>query len=321
MTIDDWRPGATLQRLRQRAEILEKIRAFFKQRGVMEVDTPALASATTADPAIASVAVRLHCRPGSLFYLQTSPEFAMKRLLAAGSGPIYQLGKVFRDDEIGRLHQVEFTLLEWYQPGYDDDRLVDELGELLTYLGAPPISRIAYRDAFERFARVDPFNADERSLHAALRSQGIELAPSLAAAGRDVLLDLLMSHVVGPRLGRAGPQALVDYPAAQAAYARIKAGTPSVAARFEVFVDGIELANGYHELTDAAEHRRRLEAQNAARRSAGQPEVPVDERLLAALENGLPDCAGVALGFDRLVMWLLGEGFLSAVIPFDLDRA
>lgn len=321
MVGDDWRPSATIERLRQRAELLQRIRSFFAQRGVMEVDTPALASATTVDPAIASVKVHLNCRPNTTFYLQTSPEFAMKRLLAAGSGPIYQLGKVFRDDELGRLHQAEFTLLEWYRPGFDDERLIDEVGELMTLLGAPPIGRITYREAFERYAGVDPLLADDEEFRMALRSHGVVLAPSLANASRDVLLDLLMSHVVGPQLGIAGPQALKDYPASQAAYAKIKLGTPAVAARFEVFGGGIELANGYYELTDPAEQRRRFEQQNGARRGAGQPEMALDYRLLAALDSGVPECAGVAFGVDRLAMWLAGEKHLSAVIPFDLDRA
>lgn len=325
----DWRPAASLDALQLRARMLASVRGFFAARGVLEVETPCLASATVTDPHLHSLSTRLGERT---FHLQTSPEYAMKRLLAAGSGPVYQLSRAFRDGEVGRRHNPEFTLLEWYRPGFDHHRLMDEVEELLAEVAEvsteiqAPAERLTHAEAFRTHAGVEPF-ADpvERLAEAARETAGGSL-PDLGD-DRDAWLDLLLGTVVEPRLGWAGdrkrPTFVHDFPASQAALARVRSsgGGPAVAERFELFVGGMELANGFHELTDPAEQRRRFERDLARRRERGLPEPPVDERLLAALDHGLPSCAGVALGFDRLVMLAAGAESISEVLAFPTDRA
>ncbi len=313
--LQDWRPSASLETLRQRAGLLRRIRAFFDAREVLEVETPVLSRAATVDPQIDSFVTQ----DGR--WLQTSPEFAMKRLLAAGSGPIWQLARVFRVDESGRHHNAEFTLLEWYRLGWDHQQLIDECDALLQALGATSAActRVRYRDAFLQHAGVDPWCAPLTSLRAALPASARELALPAGDEGqqRDFLLDLLMSHIVGPQLGRDVPLVLYDFPASQAALARIRADDPPVAERFEIFWRGIELANGFHELTDAGEQRRRFEADQARRAADGRAVPPYDEALIAALEHGLPNCAGVAIGIDRLLMLLLQRPTIGEVLAFD----
>ncbi len=325
---EDWRPSAAIEALRARAEILRRIRAFLEARGLWEVETPVLSAATATDPAIDSLETR--CRaPGAppRLYLQTSPEHAMKRLLAAGSGPIYQITRAFRDGEAGRLHNPEFTILEWYRVGFDEHALMDEVEALVRTalaghreLPQRPFRRLAWRAAFAEATGLDPLAAPAAELARLARAHGLEPSPALAG-DRAALEDWLLDAVVVPALARGGPFFLHDWPAERAALARLRPGSPPVAARFELFVDGIELANGYHELADAAEQRLRMERDRARRRRAGRAVPPVDARLLAALEAGLPDCAGVALGVDRLVMLALGARSLAEVIAFPLPRA
>ncbi|MCB1055688.1 MAG: EF-P lysine aminoacylase GenX [Acidobacteria bacterium] len=302
-----------------RARVLAEIRAFFAERGVLEVETPLLGAATVTDLHLASLETRVD---GRRRFLQTSPEFAMKRLLAAGSGPIYQICKAFRDGESGRRHNPEFTLLEWYRPGYDHHRLMSEVGELLSrVLGVPAPETLSYREALERHAGIDPFGADARDLAGRARELGLAGLPDLGD-DRDAWLDLLMSYTVEPRLGRGRPTLIYDYPPTQAALARLRGtGDEAVAERFEAYVEGVELANGYHELRDPAEQRRRFAADLARRRDRGLPQVPVDERLLAALAHGLPECAGVALGVDRLILLAAGASCLDEVLAFPHQRA
>jgi lysyl-tRNA synthetase class 2 len=319
---DDWRPTAALEALRRRAEMLAAIRAFFAARGVLEVETPLLASAPVTDLHLHALSC-LYRGPGAdegrTLYLQTSPEFAMKRLLAAGSGAIYQICKAVRGGEAGRRHNPEFTILEWYRPGWDHRRLMDEIDELLAaVLGTGPGERLSYAAAFLRHAGLDPHAEPEGRLRERVAALGV---PSVAELGRDDLLDLVLSHLVGPRLGHCQPSFVFDYPASQAALARVRPGSPPLAERFEVFVEGLELANGYHELVDAAAQRRRFEADLEARRREGLPVVPIDEHLLAALEHGLPACAGVALGLDRLLMLALGTRDIAEVVAFPIGRA
>lgn len=313
-----------------RAALVARLHAFFAGRGVLGVETPLLAAAGSTELHLASLVVRADAIPRPL-YLQTSPEYHMKRLLAAGSGAIYQLGRAFRDGERGRRHNLELTLLEWYRPGWDHHALMDEMDELLAALLGPledatrapgPARRVTYDDLFRRHAGVDPHRASAADLDHALAAHGVA-APAFDPADRDGRLDLLLTHVVEPRLG-AGAVFVHDYPASQASLARLRPAdgdAPAVAERFEVYLDGVELANGFHELTDAAEQRRRFVADLAARRAAGLPAVPVDERLLAALEHGLPSCAGVALGFDRLVMHAAGAEHIDDVVAFPVERA
>ncbi|MGH8657981.1 MAG: EF-P lysine aminoacylase EpmA [Gammaproteobacteria bacterium] len=315
----DWRPCWTPRTLRLRADLLACVRRFFSERGVLEVDTPLLTVAPGTDPNLMPMRLRSLVDPNSEYYLQTSPEFPMKRLLAAGSGPIYQIAHAFRDNERGRLHQPEFSLLEWYRPGFDHNALMDEVADLLRVtLGADRHERLSVAQAFDRFLGFDPHQASLSELETVARKNGLRLTQS---ADEAVYLDFLMSRCVTPHLGTPHPTLLYDYPISQCAYAQIRESNPPVAERFEVFVSGIELGNGYHELTDPVAQRMRFMAENAKRRHAGLPEVPLDERLLAALECGMPECAGIALGFDRLVMIAAGVKRLEEVMAFPFDRS
>ncbi len=318
----NWRPTASLETIRLRADVLANVRAFFAERGVLEVETPLLAAAPVTDVHLQALSCR-YCGPGANdgrpLYLQTSPEFAMKRLLASGSGPIFQICKAFRDGEAGRRHNPEFTILEWYRPGWDHHRLMDEMDELLaTTLGTGPAERVSYREVFRRYADLDPHIEPLDRLVERVATLGV---PSAAELTRDDLLDVVLTHLIEPRLGHCQPTFIHDYPISQAALARVRPGEPPCAERFEVFVEGLELANGYHELTDADDQRRRFEADLAARRELGLPPVPIDECLLAALEHGLPNCAGVALGVDRLLMLTAGTRDIADVLAFPIDRA
>jgi lysyl-tRNA synthetase class 2 len=316
-----WRPTAAFRALQRRAAMLAAARAFFASRGVLEVETPILSAAAVSDPQIESLATRVAGMTARA-YLCTSPEFAMKRLLAAGSGDIYQIGKVFRDAERGRWHNPEFTLIEWYRLKFDDAALMTELEALIGCLLAPhrlePAERLSYSAALQRHAGVDAHTASDGDLTESARRHGIVCHADL---DRDAKLDLLMGLVVGPRLGFEQPCFICDYPASQASLARLKPGLPPVAARFELYLNGIELANGFHELVNAGEQRARFTQDLALRRARGQVEPPLDEHLLAALAAGMPDCAGVALGFDRLVAIALGAPRLADAMAFTIDNA
>jgi lysyl-tRNA synthetase class 2 len=321
--VGGWRPSASLEVLRLRARLLAEVRAFFAERGVLEVETPLLARAGVTDVHLASLVTRIAGQPAP-FYLQTSPEYAMKRLLAAGSGDIYQVCKAFRDGEAGRGHNPEFTLIEWYRLGFDHYRLMDEVAALLSrLLGArlpEPPELLSYAGAFARVLGIDPYAAPLDALHAAAAARlGADLES--LGAGRDTVLDLLMGALVGPALGRGRVTFVDEYPASQAALARLLPGTPPRAARFEAYVEGLELCNGFAELADAAEQRRRFAADRAARVARGLPDVASDERLLAALAAGLPDSAGVAVGFDRIVMLAGGLANIGEVLAFPVDDA
>ena len=302
--------------------MLETAREFFKSRGVLEVETPILSAAAVSDPQIESLATQIAGLTGRR-YLCPSPEYAMKRLLASGSGDIYQICKVFRDAERGRWHNTEFTMIEWYRIGLDDAALMDEVESLVASLLAAtrilkPAERLTYAAALRRHAGVDAFGSSDAELLEAAARHGITCEAHL---DRDAKLDLLMGLIVGPKLGRENPCFICDYPASQAALARLKPGEPRVAARFELYLDGLELANGFHELVQPQEQRARFLQDLALRRSRGQVQPPLDENLLAALENGMPDCAGVALGFDRLVAIALGADRLADAMSFDIGNA
>ncbi len=309
-----WRPSAKLETLKARAELLASVRAFFSAQGVMEVDTPILSQHATVDRHIDNFAAS----PGN-WWLHTSPEFAMKRLLAAGSGPIYQVCHVFRVDEAGRHHNPEFTMLEWYRPGWDHRRLMDEIEALFATLvpQSKRIERLTYREAFLRHARFDPFIENRDAARQAFDAACITLPESLSEW--DAWLDIAMSVLVAPAL--QAPTFIDDFPASQAALARVRDDDPPVAERFELFWQGVELANGFHELTDATEQRKRFEADRAWRKEQGKNVPPYDARLIEALEAGLPESAGVALGIDRLLMLKLGLPNVAATMPFDSDRA
>jgi lysyl-tRNA synthetase class 2 len=317
-----WRPSAVMASLQARAAMLREVRAFFSERGVLEVETPILSAAAVSDPQIESLSTQV-AGTTARHYLSTSPEYAMKRLLAAGSGDIYQVCKVFRDEERGRWHNPEFTMVEWYRLGFDDAALMNEVEALVRQLLAPhrtlkAAERLSYRAALQRHAGIDPFSASAQALQEAAARHGIRCDARLE---RDAQLDLLMGLLVGPRLGIDAPCFIHDYPASQAALARLKPGFPSVAARFELYVDGVELANGFHELVQPQEQRARFVQDLATRAARGQLQPPLDENLLTALESGMPDCAGVALGFDRLVAIALRAERLADAMAFDFDNA
>ncbi|HET9329777.1 MAG TPA: EF-P lysine aminoacylase EpmA [Steroidobacteraceae bacterium] len=321
--MDDWRPSAARARLEARAALLAQARGFFAARGVLEVDTPLVVGAAVSDVHIHSAAVQLERGAPPRHYLHTSPEYAMKRLLAAGSGDIYQICHVVRGFERGRLHNPEFTLIEWYRVGFPLGQLMDEVEALVRILLGPAAAdrrgeRLSYRDACRRELGLDPFSATLAELQQAAAPLGY--APS-APATRDEWLELLVGARVGPQLGRGALTFVHGYPATQAALARLDPQDPRTAQRFELYCEGVELANGFHELAAAAEQRARFEADNAARRRRGLPEAALDERLLAALAAGLPDCAGVALGFDRTLMLATGAARIEEVLAFPTERA
>lgn len=315
-----WRPGASRQAIAERAALLGKIRQFFLARSVLEVDTPLLCSAGITDPSIEPLSVEQGVSLSSPRYLQTSPEYAMKRLLAAGSGPIYQIAKAFRDGEVGPRHNPEFTLLEWYRPGYDHHQLMAEVAELIcSCLGERQVQKFSYRELFMRFLELDPFTASIEQLSETARAH-VDL--SFDSDDRDLWLDLLMSHVIEPRLAGFGLCFVYDYPASQAALSCVvDSGGVDVGQRFELYVDGMELGNGYCELTDAQEQARRFSADNEKRLRFGLAEKSIDTKLLAAMQYGLPQCSGVAVGVDRLLMCLGGSTDIRDVLAFDWARS
>lgn len=304
-----WQPSATWTTLVQRARLVERTRRFFAERDVLEVDTPVLQGGANLDHGVVPFRVETGGQPR---FLPTSPEHPLKRLLIAGSPDIWALAPAFRQGERGRLHAPEFRMLEWYRRAWDDTRLLHEVIELfdhLTGLGAT-LEVLTWRDAFRRHADLDPDTASDAAI-----SQRLGADASVVAGDRRAALDLLLTRDVEPALGRDRWTAVTDYPAESSAQARLRQGEGGVlvAARFEVYRGGIELANGYHELRDAVELHRRLDAELGAR-SSGEIH---DARFAAAMRAGLPDCAGVAVGFDRLVMIALGAPSVAATQAFD----
>jgi len=321
---DAWRPTATIATLRRRAESLRAVREFFRARDVLEVETPALVNAPVSDVNLSSARVTLAGREDAPHYLHTSPEYAMKRLLAAGSGDIYQVCRVYRGAERGRHHNPEFTMIEWYRLGFSLEDLMREVADLVRELlgRGDELSTefVDYREALQRHAGLDPLADDIEALRRVARELGLGESHA-AAAGRDELLDLIVGARVGPALGANTLTFVHRYPASQAALARLDAADPRVALRFELYHRGVELANGYHELASGAEQRLRFAADQAIRGSRGLPAVTLDEHLLAALDAGLPDCAGVALGFDRVMMLATGATRIDDVLAFPTERA
>lgn len=320
----NWQPSASIPTLLKRAAIMTQIRRFFTERGVLEVETPCMSQATVTDVHMVAFETRLVAPgygQGLALWLMTSPEYHMKRLLAAGSGPIYQLCRNFRNEEKGRYHNPEFTMLEWYRPCYDMYRLMNEVDDLLQQvLECEAAETLSYQQVFLRYLDIDPLSADKEQL----REVAAKLDLSNIAdteEDRDTLLQLLFVTGVEPQIGKERPAFVYHFPATQAALAQISTEDHRVAERFEVYYKGIELANGFHELTDAREQRQRFDQDNRKRAARGLPQMPVDTNLLAALEAGLPDCSGVALGVDRLIMLALGAESLEEVMAFTVDRA
>lgn len=315
--IYDWQPTAQLPALQARALMLSQIRQFFAEREVLEVETPLMCARSITDPYIQPFLV--HGK-----YLQTSPEYAMKRLLAAGSGSIYQVCKAFRQEEIGNMHNTEFTMLEWYRLGFDHKQLMDEVDALLQLLldNKQPANKRSYADIFHEFIGINPHTADIAELQACAIEHNIKLSASVSAELNITdWLQLLMSHVIEPQLTGALPWIIYDFPAPQAALAKVIAGEYPVAARFEVYMQGIELANGYYELLESAEHVKRFAQDNIKREQLSLNIHQPDERLLAALDVGMPDCAGIALGLDRVLMLKLQKKSIADVLSFTANNA
>ncbi len=316
--------GRLGEALALRARLNARVRAFFLERGVLEVETPILSAAGNTEPNIESFAAAFsgHADAGPRErWLRTSPEHALKRLLAAGVGDCYELGRVFRNGEAGQRHNPEFTMLEWYRVGWDHERLMEEACEVvrlaLALVGREAATvRFTYRELFRQALGVDPFATTDEALRAALGDVRIDPA----GLSRDDWLDLLLTHRVQPAFPADRITLVHDFPATQCALARIRAGDPPVAERFELYLGASELANGYHELRDAAEQRARFVNDNLRRRARGQQEMPVDEHLLATLAS-MPPCAGVALGIDRLLMAMLGTDAIGDVIAFPFGDA
>jgi lysyl-tRNA synthetase class 2 len=315
----DFLPSASLDMLRMRAEVLQRLRRFFDGRGFVEVETPLLSHDTVVDRHLDPIRVTLFAEPqeperGSTLWLQTSPEFGMKRLLAAGATAIYQITRAFRGGrEIGPEHNPEFTIVEWYRVGDDYAAGMQLLSDLVeSVLGRGHAERITYREAFVRYAGFDPFALDGP----------LPLPPGMDdEVDRDFVLDEYLSSQVGPKLGIDGPAILYDYPASQAALAKVRPGDPPIAERFELYYQGLELANGYHELLESATLRERNRQSNAQRLEDNKYVLPVESRLLAAMDHGLPACSGCALGFDRLMMAFSGVRSIQEVLAFPIDRA
>ncbi|KPN20644.1 elongation factor P--(R)-beta-lysine ligase [Xanthomonas sp. Mitacek01] len=319
-------PSATFDTLRLRARLNATLRAFFAERGVVEVETPMLSQAGNTDPNVASFSTQFsgHVSAGSRTrWLRTSPEFPLKRLLAAGYGDCYELGRVFRDGEAGGRHNPEFTMLEWYRVGWDQFQLADETvalvqGALALVERRADIVQTSYRALYLDTLGLDPVTATDSELQAALGD--VRIDPE--GLGRDDWLDLLMTHRIQPANPDDRILVVQDYPASQCMLARVveRDGVP-VAERYELYLGALELANGYHELADGAEQRARFERDHAVRRSRGADLPAIDDALLDALDAGFPDCAGVALGVDRLMMAMLGTGRIADVVAFDFGRA
>ena len=320
----NWQPTASIEQLKSRAKVIQTIRQFFTNRDVLEVDTPAMSHATVTD-------IHLHTfqtefvgpgyADGRKLYFMTSPEFHMKRLLAAGSGCIYQICKSFRNEENGRYHNPEFTMLEWYRVGFDHHQLMDEMDELLQLvLGCGDAQRMSYQQAFLSVLGVCPLEASMTELKRVASELGLsDIAEP--EQDRDTLLQLLFSMGVEGKIGQDVPTFVFDFPASQAALAKINPQDPRVADRFEVYFKGIELANGFHELDNPAEQLKRFEEDNLKRGEMGLAPQPIDHHLIEALKSGLPDCAGVALGIDRLIMLSLGCDHIDQVTAFPFPRA
>jgi lysyl-tRNA synthetase class 2 len=316
---NDFRPTAGWHNLQLRAEMVRRLRHFFDDRGFLEVETPILSADTVVDRHLDPFFV--DTKPQRM-WLQTSPEFAMKRMLAAGAQAIYQIARVFRLDELGPLHNPEFTLVEWYRAGDGLDegmQLTSDLCE--TMLDRGPAERISYREAFQRYVGIDPHRTSGVQLADVSHRLNISAPTSLSIEDRDGWLDLLTVERIQPKLGVQRPTLLYDYPASQAALAQVRHDDPPVAERFELYVDGIELANGYHELLDANELKARNATVNAQRVADGKTALPEKSRLLAAMSEGIPPAVGVALGFDRLVMLAAGAKSIAEVVAFPFDRA
>ncbi|QIQ21712.1 elongation factor P--(R)-beta-lysine ligase [Zophobihabitans entericus] len=321
-----WQPDAPIANLLKRTKIINKIRQFFADRGVIEVETPILSHAAVTDVHLASFHTEYFTpgtpndQKGQALSLITSPEYHMKRLIAAGSGPIYQICKCFRNEEAGRYHNPEFTMLEWYRIQFDMLQIINEVDDLLQIiLDCEPAEQITYQKAFQRHLDIDPLSDDRDTLIAAVNN--LNLGFETTDVDNDTLLQFLFTFGVEPQIGLEKPIVVYNFPASQAALAEISTEDNRVAKRFEFYYKGVELANGFKELVEVEEQRHRFEKDNQIRQEKGLPEQVIDENFLSALTAGLPNCAGVALGLDRLIMLALEAQSLKDVMSFTIDKA
>jgi len=313
-----WQPTATLEVVKLRMNVYQQIRQFFAARGVLEVETPILSAGSVPEPAIEPLYTHYHTHAVKQLFLQTSPELAMKRLLAAGSGAIYQICKVFRDGESGRWHNPEFTMLEWYRPHFTVDELLSEIDALLQLLlQTPELEKVDYCDIFEQHTDLDALHTPLDILQKYVSRFGIDGQH----LDRDVCLQLILSQEIEPYLAQIHPLAIINFPATQAALARKHPENPLLAERFEIYVRGVELANGFQELTDPLEQEQRFEADLVKRHALKQGVYPLDEHFLAALHAGMPPTSGVAIGLDRLLMLLTQSGHIREVLTFSIENA
>lgn len=310
----DWQPTASLEALHLRARVYQKIRAFFAARDVLEFESPLLCRFGVTDPHTQNIAA-------GDFFLQSSPEYAMKRAVAAWRKSIFQICKAFRQEEHGNRHRCEFTLLEWYRVGFDHHQLMDEVNALLqNLLACQTAERYCYQAIFRRYLKLDPLYCTLDNCLDKLAEYKVDLSSTAQITTKDTALALLMSHLIEPQLGKERPVFIYDYPSTQAALAKTDPKNPLVAQRFEVYINGIELANGFNELTDANEQKARFLMDQQQRQQQGLPAMEIDPYLLAALEHGLPKCAGIALGIDRLLMLMHQTTEIRKVISFDTQE-
>lgn len=316
----NFRPNASCETLRARAKIIAKIRYFFAERNILEVETPLLCRHTVTDPHVLGVpAICMTGDQEQIRFLQTSPEYAMKRLLASDIGSIYQISKAFRQGDLSKKHNPEFTLLEWYRIGYDHLALMDEVDAFLQFiLNTKAADRFTYQEVYEHFLNINPHTVTIENLKALVK---VKFDYELILPDKNAYFDLLFTHFIELQLGKERPFFIYDFPAPQACLAKIRPGNPPLASRFEVYFKGVELANGFHELTDAHEQRERFKNDLTFRKQQGLPSVEIDEKFIAALAGGLPECAGVALGVDRLVMLALNKQSISEVLSFSFENA
>ncbi len=323
-----WQPTCSVAMLRSRARLLTKIRTFFLEKAVLEVETPLLSHSIGTDPQLAFFATD-YCLPPlqHTLFLQTSPEFAMKRLLAAGSGSIYQICKAFRNGESGRFHNPEFTLLEWYRVGFSLTQLMDEIAELILLLfteqgiALASVQRYRYQEIFQQYTGLNALEFCYADYSAYAVNNQLPEAVALCEHNHALWLDMLFSHKVQPYLGDNALCLVYGYPACQSSLARINTDNPLVTDRVELFINGVELGNGFYELTDAIEQNQRFDDEIASRQQKDLTGVVKDDRLIAALKAGLPDCSGVAIGLDRLLMLLSKSDAIDEVLSFSIHRA
>ncbi|WGE69224.1 elongation factor P--(R)-beta-lysine ligase [Actinobacillus equuli subsp. haemolyticus] len=318
----EWKPTASIQNLIKRSQIMAEIRQFFKDRGVLEVETPALSEFSVTDVHLSTFSTQFlspFASEAKTLHLMTSPEYHMKRLLAAGSGSIFQLCRVFRNEEAGKRHNPEFTMLEWYRPHFDMYRLINEVDDLLQQiLDCEPAESYSYQFVFQTYVGLDPLSATRAQLVEKARKHGF---PCEDDENRDTLLQFLFSEIVEANIGKERPTTVYHFPSSQAALAQISSEDHRVAERFEVYYKGLELANGFHELSDAKEQMRRFEQDNVQRAQMGLPAQQLDTRFLAALKAGIPNCSGVALGVDRLMMIAMNAEKIDEVMAFGVENA